>query len=358
MDSASVNRKERTALVLGGLGIIGRNLIAHLEKGDWTVKTISRRAPDFGTTAEFRSLDLLDPEALAGASDWFADVTHVFYTAYQEKADPAEASRVNTGMLRNVVEAVERAADGFRHVGFIQGGKAYGAHLGRYKTPAKETDPRHFGTNFYYDQEDYLRDASQGKRWGWTALRPDIVFGFAVGNPMNLGNVIAAYASLCKELGIPLRFPGTPRAYDILANVTDATLLAKAMEWAALNEACYGEIFNITNGDVFRWSQVFPRVADAFGIDLAPPQTFSLTDAMRDQGPTWDRMVKKYGLANHTLGDLANWPFGDFIFNVEADAFFDVGKARRYGFHEMNLDTGEEVVRLVQNLQDRKVIPG
>jgi hypothetical protein len=62
----------------------------------------------------------------------------------------------------------------------------------------------------------------------------DIVFGFAVGNPMNLGNLLAVYASLCKELGRPLRFPGTPKAYGILANVTDATLLAKAMEWAAL----------------------------------------------------------------------------------------------------------------------------
>ncbi len=356
MVSTSIMNQPRTALVLGGLGIIGRNLIAHLEK-EWAVKAVSRRAPDFPTTAEFRSLDLLDPAALAGASDWLSDVTHVFYTAYQEKSDPAESSRVNTGMLRNVVEAVERAAPGFRHIAFIQGGKAYGAHLGMYKTPAKETDPRHFGTNFYYDQEDYLRVASQGKNWGWTALRPDIVFGFAVGNPMNLGNVIAVYASLCKETGVPLRFPGTPAAYAILANATDATLLARAMEWAALKEDCYGEIFNITNGDVFRWSQVFPLVADAFGIDCAPPQTFSLTDAMRDKEPLWDAMVKKYGLEANTLGELANWPFGDFIFNVEVDAFFDVTKARRFGFHEMNLNTGEEIVKLVQDLQQQRIIP-
>ncbi len=342
--------------MLGGQGIIGRNLIAHLENG-WRVKAVSRRAPGFPTEAEFRSLDLLDPDALAGAADWLADVTHVFYTAYQERADPHEASCVNTGMLRNVVEAVERASDGFRHVGFIQGGKAYGAHLGIYRTPAKETDPRHFGPNFYYDQEDYLREASKGKRWGWTALRPDMVMGFAVGNPMNLGNVIACYAALCRETGAPLRFPGSTRAYEILANVTDATLLAKAMEWSALDEACYGEIFNITNGDVFRWSQVFPLVADAFGIGLAEPQTFSLVQTTKEMEPLWDTMATRHGLEPHGLFQLANFAFGDFIFNVEHDAFFDVNKARRFGFHAMDLDSGEETVHLIRELQAQRIVP-
>ncbi|MBR8834306.1 MAG: hypothetical protein DSM106950_09785 [Stigonema ocellatum SAG 48.90 = DSM 106950] len=83
---------------------------------------------------------------------------------------------------------------------------------------------------------------------------------------------------------MPLRYPASPKAYHILANGTDATLLAKAMEWAALNEACYGDIFNITNGDVFRWSQVFPQIAESFGINCADPQTFSLTLMHLDSG--------------------------------------------------------------------------
>lgn len=349
---------KHTALVLGASGIIGRNLLEYLDQREaWQVKAIARRAPGFETKADLRSIDLLNPSAIAAASDWLKDVTHIFYAAYQEHHNTADQSKYNVGMLRNIVEAVEKAAGGFRHITFIQGGKAYGAHLGMYKTPAKETDPRHFPPNFYYDQEDYLRDASKGKRWSWTALRPDIVFGFAVGNPMNLGNLIAVYASLCKELGVPLRFPATPKAYSILANVTDATLFAKAMEWAALHEACYGEIFNITNGDVFRWSQLFPKVAESFGIACVEPQTFSLTEVMQDKAEVWERMVRKYGLVQHALKDLATWPFGDFIFNVENDAFFDVNKARRFGFHEMHLDTGEELVKLMNRLKARKIIP-
>ena len=46
------------------------------------------------------------------------------------------------GMLRNIVEAVERASDTFRHVGFIQGGKAYGAQFGMYRTPFGEGEHR------------------------------------------------------------------------------------------------------------------------------------------------------------------------------------------------------------------------
>ncbi|OUL22662.1 hypothetical protein BV378_22275 [Nostoc sp. RF31YmG] len=349
---------KNTALVLGGQGIIGRNLIHYLEgRETWQIKAISRRAPGFETRADFQSIDLLDPDAIANKHDWLKDITHIFYAAYQEYKTAADLSKYNVGMLRNIVEAVEKAADGFRHITFIQGGKAYGAHFGLYKTPAKETDPRHFPPNFYYDQEDYLRDAAKGKLWGWTALRPDIIFGFAVGNPMNLGNLIAVYASLCKELGVPLRYPASPKAYQILANGTEATLLAKAMEWAALNEACYGEIFNITNGDVFRWSQVFPQIAESFGIECAEPQTFSLTEAMQDKEPIWFEMVQKYGLAPNSLKDLANWPFGDFIFNVENDAFFDVNKARRFGFHEMHLDSGEEIVKLMSYLKEQKIIP-
>jgi hypothetical protein len=34
------------------------------------------------------------------------------------------------------------------------------------------------------------------------------VCGIAFGNPMNLTTGIAVYASVCKELGLPFRFPG------------------------------------------------------------------------------------------------------------------------------------------------------
>jgi hypothetical protein len=109
-----------------------------------------------------------------------------------------------------------------------QGGKAYGADLGPFKTPAREDDPRLMGPNFYYDQEDFLKERQSGRPWHYTVLRPEAVSGFAVGNPMNLIMVIGVYAAISKELGLPLRFPGPEAAYRALYQMTSAHILAKA----------------------------------------------------------------------------------------------------------------------------------
>ena len=70
---------------------------------------------------------------------------------------------VNGAMLRNLVQVVEAAAPGLVHINQMQGTKAYGCQFGPFKTPAKETDPRHFPPNFYYDQEDFLASDSRAR---------------------------------------------------------------------------------------------------------------------------------------------------------------------------------------------------
>lgn len=66
-------------------------------------------------------------------------------------------------MLRNLMEVLEPAASGLQHVSLMQGTKAYGAHLGPYKTPARETDPRIISPLFYYPQQGYLAALASGK---------------------------------------------------------------------------------------------------------------------------------------------------------------------------------------------------
>jgi hypothetical protein len=78
---------------------------------------------------------------------------------------------------------------------------------------------------------------------------------------MNMATVIAVYAVLCKEMGLPLWFPGTAKAYGGIMEMTDADLLAKAIVWAGENDGCDGEAFNITNGDFNRWANLWPRLA-------------------------------------------------------------------------------------------------
>jgi nucleoside-diphosphate-sugar epimerase len=345
------------AVVAGALGVSGRAIVNRLvQLGDWEVIGLSRRSPDFATTARYLTVDLLDRADVERHLDEFRGVSHVFYTALQMCPDPFQEVELNLRMLRHTVEAVERSSGGLRKVVLMEGAKYYGAHLGPYKTPAREDDPRHMPPNFYYDQEDYLRARSRGRGWSWAAMRPSCVCGFAVGNPMNMATVIAVYASVCRELGLPLRYPGSARAYGAVMEMTDSALLAKAAVWAAETDRCDGEAFNVTNGDFHRWEHLWPRLADRFRLPLAPPLRLPLSQFMSGKEALWAGMVRKYGLLDYPFRDAAAWPFGEAVFNIEYDVMSDTTKSRRFGFHEV-VDTEEMLMRMMREFQDLRFIP-
>jgi nucleoside-diphosphate-sugar epimerase len=347
----------KKALVAGALGVTGRALVDYLVTlGNWKVIGLSRRNPEFQTSAQYISLDLLNRTEVETRLSEIGDVTHIFYAALQPGADFFSEVAPNLTMLANTVETVERVSRVFRKVVLLEGAKFYGAHLGPYKTPARETDRRHMPPNFYYDQEDYLKERSIGKAWSWTALRPSSICGFAVGNPMNMATVIAVYAVLCKEMGLPLRFPGSTATYSTIMEMTDAELLAKAIVWAGENDLCDGQAFNITNGDFNRWENIWPRLAEFFQMEYAPPQRFPLAKFMSDKEPVWNALVKKYQLLDYTFQEAVAWPFGEAIFNLGYDVMSDTTKSRRFGFREW-VDTEEMLFRLFDQFQKMRFIP-
>ena len=349
--------QKKIALVTGATGVVGRNFAKHLlSLTDWQVICLSRRKPDLAGEYRHLAVDLLDRAQCNAHLSKLSDVTHIFYNAYLERPTWAEMVAPNLAMLMNTVEPIERVAPGLQHVHVVHGTKWYGSHLGPFKTPAKENDPRHMPPNFYYDQQDWIAQQQQGKRWTWSTCRPHAICGFAVGNPMNLTTVIAVYATISKELGLPLYFPGTPGNYRALYQCSDADHLAKAMTWMATQPKCGNEAFNITNGDVFRWQNFWPRVAQFFGMEVGPVRTIKLAQFMADKGPVWDRIVQKHGLQPHRFEQIAAWPFGDFVFTPDYDMISDMGKARRYGFGDA-VDSEEMFLRLWAEFRAEKVIP-
>lgn len=344
----------QTALVIGANGVIGSTLVDHLAAlPDWDVIGVSRRAGRPGV--RHLAVDLLDAAATREAFATVPEVTHVFYTAYQERPTWAELVAPNLAMLVNTVEAVEAAATDLRHVSLMQGYKVYGAHLGPFETPAREDDPGHLPPEFNLAQQAFL-DGRLGRRWSWSALRPSVVCGTTLGNPMNLMSVIAVYASMCKELGLPLRFPGKPGAYDTLLELTDAGLLARATVWAATDPGCADQAFNITNGDLFRWRSMWPVVASLFGLEVAPPLPMTLADVMADKEPLWEQLKATHGLRDTPYSEVSSWGFGDAVFSWDYDFLSDGSKARRLGFHEF-VDTRAMFAELVGQLRADRVIP-
>lgn len=347
----------KVALVVGAQGVIGRNLVDYLlAEGSWDIIGLARRGGETGQRIRYIQVDLLNPDDCRRKLGGLHEVTHIFYTAYQDRPGWAELVPPNLAMLVNVVEAVEPVAAGLRHISLMQGYKVYGAHLGPFKTPARETDAHHMPPEFNVDQQNYLEQKQKGKAWSWSAIRPSVVCGFGVGNPMNLAMVIAVYASISKELGLPLRFPGKPGAYHSLLEMTDAGLLARATVWAATDERCANQAFNINNGDLFRWSEMWPKIARYFGLEEAPPLPMSLDIVMADKEALWEEMKKKHGLANYSYQDVSSWRFGDFVFSWDYDMFADGSKARRFGFHEV-VDTEAMFIGIFDDFRKRKVIP-
>lgn len=347
----------KTVVVAGAVGVIGRGILAHFDnRPDVRVVGLSRRSPDFETHAEHISVDLMNPDDCENKLSSLNDVSHIVYAAYQELPTLAALVAPNLAMLRNLVETVERSSPGLRHVTLMQGGKAYGCHLGPFPTPGREDDPRHMGPNFYYDQEDFLRVRSRGTDWSWTALRPEAVIGMAVGNPMNLLMVIAVYASIARALGLPLTFPGSEASYRALYQVTDVRILSSATEWAGRTDAARGQVYNITNGDYFRWSRMWPRIASFFNMKAGDPLPFSLREMMADKGPVWEGLVKSHGLRPYRYEQVASWTFGDAILKTPYDNITNTIKARRDGFHDC-IDTEQMFRELIEQLMIAKVIP-
>lgn len=351
-----MSEPKKVALVVGANGVIGGNLINHLlELEDWDIIGLSRRGGVSSDRVAYIAVDLLDREATRDALAGLSHVTHIFYAAFQDRPSWAELVPPNLAMLVNVVDAIEPVATRLAHISLMQGYKVYGAHLGPFKTPAREDDANHMPPEFNIDQQTFLERRQVGQNWTWSALRPSVVIGFGLGNPMNLAMVIAIYASMSKELGLPLRFPGRPGAYDSLLEMTDAGLLARATVWAATTPSCANQALNITNGDLFRWNEMWPKIAAFFELDVAPPLPMSLSTIMADKEALWSDMVARHGLANNSFADVSSWAFGDAVFSWNYDFFADGSKARRLGFHE-HIDTTAMFLSVFADLRQRKII--
>jgi hypothetical protein len=77
-------------------------------------------------------------------------------------------------------------------------------------TPVREEHPRLPMPNFYYSQEDELYTAAERHGFTWSVHRPHTMIGKAIGNAMNMGTTLAAFASLCKETGRSSDFLAAP----------------------------------------------------------------------------------------------------------------------------------------------------
>lgn len=354
---------KRTALVVGASGIGGSSIARELIANGWIVYGLARRPANDIPGLLPVAADLLDPAGLHMALE---DVSpsHVFITSWMRKDTEAENIAVNGAMVRNLLAALS-ARKTLRHVALVTGLKHYLGPFEAYastgtlpETPLRESQPRLPIENFYYAQEDEVYAAAERDRFTWTIHRPHTVIGKAVGNAMNLGTTLAVYASICKALGRPFQFPGSEAQWKGLSDVTDARMLAKQLMWAADTDAARNEAFNIANGDVFRWSWLWGKIADWFGVEAGPynGSIQPLENAMANDHAAWRDIAQRHGLVEADLDRLASPWHTDLDLGRPIEVMTSMDRSRALGFSAYQA-TDQSFFDLFSQLRAERLIP-
>ncbi|WP_024646917.1 SDR family oxidoreductase [Pseudomonas syringae] len=351
----------QTALVVGASGIVGSAITQLLLENNWQVAALSRNPSTVpGVTPV--AADLQNPASVNAA---LADLkpTHVFITTWSRQATEAENIRVNSAMVRNVLDAV-RAAGSVQHVALVTGLKHYLGPFEAYgkgtlpQTPFRESQPRLDIENFYYAQEDEVFAAAEQDDFTWSVHRPHTVTGVAVGNAMNMATTLAVYASICKATGRPFVFPGSRVQWDSLTDMTDARQLAKQQLWAATTPAAANQAFNITNGDVFRWSWMWGQIAEYFGVEPAafPDQPALLETQMANDQAAWTDIVREHQLKEADINRLISPWHTDADLGRPIEVVTDMSKSRKLGFTAFEA-SDDAFIKVFEQLRRDRLIP-
>jgi nucleoside-diphosphate-sugar epimerase len=353
---------EKSALIVGVSGIVGRNLADLLiAENDWQVYGMARRPGERKGITSI-AVDLQDASAVELA---LKDVkpTHVFLAIWLRQSTEAENIRVNAGMVRNVLEVVSKTQT-VQHVALVTGLKHYLGPFESYGkgrlpvTPFREEQGRLDLENFYYAQEDEVFAGAARDGYSWSIHRPHTIIGYAIGNAMNMGTTLAVYASLCKELGKPMQFPGSSVQWNSLTDMTDARLLAKHLLWVTATPAAHNQAFNVVNGDVFRWSWMWKRLAEWFGVEASELQGEGtpLETQLVGLSSTWQQTAAKYGLPQNDLNSLASAWHTDADLGRPIEVVTDMSKSRKLGFTAYQ-PTDESFFSLFERLRHDRIIP-
>lgn len=359
---------QKIVLVAGASGFVGGAAIEHFAAAGWRVVGVSRRVPAVRAPGvEYRCVDLLDREACGSALADLRAVTHLVYAAVNETpgdlvaswTDPTHAAR-NGGMLEHLLDALLPAARELQHVTLVHGTKAYATHLAnRPIVPLRESMPRPAHDDFYFRQEDLLWSRRRGAGWSWTIFRAPMIAGGGYGSNLNALLAIAVYASLLKEQGGELPFPGCRENLGVM-EMLDVELLARAIAWAAESPQARDQTFNVANGDTYVWPDLWPIIAAEFGLRAAAAEPVSLCDAVFSRANLWRDLVRRHGLRAPQdprvfLGEscaLADFALGHCAQTVLTSTI----KIRQAGFHDC-VDTAESVVKYLRRWRDAGLLP-
>jgi nucleoside-diphosphate-sugar epimerase len=357
----------KKVMVAGATGLVGNAALRHFgSAGGAEVVALSRRKPRELHGARFVAIDLTDVSQCARAAGEMRGVTHLVYAALHEKPDlvggwrDASQIRTNDLMLRNLMAALEPVA-ALRHVALLQGTKAYGVHVRPLTVPAREGRSEMYEQpNFYWAQENFLRELQKGKNWHFSILRPVLIVGLGMGGAMDLIPPLGVYAAMMREAGRPLDYPGGAAR---VAQAVDVDLLARAIAWSGEAETARNQAFNVTNGDVFTWENIWPAIADALGMKPGKAAPLSLVKESPNWVAPWDALRRKHNLISPGLQEFVGLSFQYADYSMRyghsesgPPSIVSTVKINRAGFTEM-MDTEDMFRKWFADARASRLLP-
>jgi nucleoside-diphosphate-sugar epimerase len=172
---------------------------------------------------------------------------------------------------------------------------------------------------------------------------------------------LGVYAAMAKRAGkTALDYPG---GVGRVAQAIDADLLARAIAWSGKEAKASNEIFNVTNGDVFVWPNVWPAIAEALGFAAGAHVPLSLDREIRPREAEWTEIRRQYGLASGNLRDFVgqSFEYADYTMGFGRTqpgppALVSTIKLMQAGFTEV-MDTEAMFRKAFREMQEKKLLP-
>jgi hypothetical protein len=177
---------------------------------------------------------------------------------------------------------------------------------------------------------------------------------------MDLIPPLGVYAAMMREAGRPLDYPGGAAR---VAQAVDVDLLARAIAWSGEAETARNQAFNVTNGDVFTWENIWPAIADALGMKPGKAAPLSLVKESPNWVAPWDALRRKHNLISPGLQEFVGLSFQYADYSMRyghsesgPPSIVSTVKINRAGFTEM-MDTEDMFRKWFADARASRLLP-
>ena len=189
-----------------------------------------------------------------------------------------------------------------------------------------------------------------------------LIVGDSVGSAMNVIPALGVYAAMMRRAGkTALDYPG---GVGRVAQAVDTDLLARAIAWSGESPRRPNEIFNVTNGDVFVWPNVWPAIADALGFAAGRARAARARQGdPAARGGVGRDPQRSTGCVSGTLKEFVglSFEYADYTMGYGRTqpgppALVSTIKLMQAGFTEV-MDTEAMFAKAIAEMQAKKLLP-